>query len=588
MVVRINSQSFDRKLPFWLRAFVRARETGLVLASVVVGIVAGLLVSAISLGSQFVHELLFNLPRGAPLSVSGGIAWYRLFGALAAGGIILAILTIWTADRVKGRLADAIEANALYGGRLSLTGSVYITLQTFISNAVGASVGLEAAYTQISSAFASLLGRSLAARRNDLRLLVGCGAGGAIAAAFGAPLAGAFYGFEVVLGAYTVGSLVPMVASAISATIVANAVHGHKLLVLPGALSPPHGATLGHLIVLGLIISAAAIVLMQGVAKTERLLSRSHIPAAWRPLLGAVLMGGLALWTPQVMASGHGALQLNLTSSTPLLILTGLIVAKGVASMISLGSGFRGGLFFASLLLGSMVGRLYAELVSAYTPFPIDPGTMSLAGLAAFGAGVIGSPVTMVVLALEMSGDFDVTVAALISSAIAALVVREAFGYSFATWRFHLRGETIRGPADIGWMRELTVARLMRKDPKAVPQDITIATARTMFPAGSERHIFLLDREGRYAGFVPTAELFATERPVEEPVSTLAAPLRGYLTAQMSVRPVLDAFEKAETDVLPVIDAPDSRKLIGYVTEAHVLRRYGEELERRNRAFTST
>ena len=587
-MARITSQSFDRRLPFGLRAFVRARETGLVLAAVVVGAVSGLLVSAISIGSQKLHEILYGLAAQQHLSTSTTIVWWRLLIAVPAGGVLLGLLAIWASERFKGRLADAIEANALYGGRLSLMGSIFITLQTFISNGVGASVGLEAAYTQISSAFASLLGRSLAARRNDLRLLVGCGAAGAIAAAFGGPLAGAFYGFEVVLGAYTVSSLVPVVASALTASIVANAINGHALLVLPGALAPPHGATLGHLIVLGVIVSACAIVLMQGVALTERLLSRSFIPAAWRPVVGGIAMAGIAIVTPQVMGSGHGALQQNLTSSTPLLILAGLIAAKSLASMISLGSGFRGGLFFASLLIGSMVGRLYAELVSSLTPFSVDPATMSLAGMAAFGAGVVGAPVTMVVLALEMSGDFDVTIAALISCAIASLVVREGFGYSFATWRFHLRGEAIRGPADIGWMRELTVARLMRKDPKTVPQDITIATARTMFPAGSERLIFLLDREGRYAGLVPTAELFATEAPVEDEISTLATPLTGVLPAQWSIRPALDSCERSETDVLPVLDSPESRKLIGYVTEAHALRRYGEELERRNRAFTDT
>jgi CIC family chloride channel protein len=302
-------------------------------------------------------------------------------------------------------------------------------------------------------------------------------------------------------------------------------------------------------------------------------------------VIGAVLVAGLAILTPQVMGSGHGALQQNLTQSTPLLLLFGLILAKSVASMISLGSGFRGGLFFASLLLGSLVGRLYAELVSSLTPFAVDPGTMALAGMSAFGAGVVGAPVTMIVLALEMSGNFDVTVAALISSSIASLVVREGFGYSFATWRFHLRGEAIRGPGDVGWMRDLTVTRLMRMDPRTVPHDVSIASARTMFPAGSERHVFLLDREGRYAGLVLTADLYASEMEPQTQLSTLAIDPQAFLTAQMAIRPTLDVFEQAETDVLPVLDDASSRKLIGYVTEAHALRRYGEELERRNKAL---
>ncbi|MCC2100626.1 MAG: chloride channel protein, partial [Hyphomicrobiales bacterium] len=87
----------------------------------------------------------------------------------------------FVAPRFRGRLHDAIEANALLGGRMSIGGSLFITAQTMVSNGFGGSVGLEAAYTQVCSAFSSRLGRELGARRNDMRLLVACGAAGAIA-----------------------------------------------------------------------------------------------------------------------------------------------------------------------------------------------------------------------------------------------------------------------------------------------------------------------------------------------------------------------------------------------------------------------
>jgi hypothetical protein len=157
-------------------------------------------------------------------------------------------------------MADAIEANALNGGRRSISGSLYITLQTLISNACGSSVGLEAAYTQISAALASLFGRGLAARRSDLRLLVGCGAAGAIAAAFGAPLAGAFYAFEVVLGAYSVGSLMPVAASAIVASLISKPLVGHDLLIMPGPMSAIHGAGFAHLVALAEALTTCKVV----------------------------------------------------------------------------------------------------------------------------------------------------------------------------------------------------------------------------------------------------------------------------------------------------------------------------------------
>ena len=144
-------------LPPGLRAFVRSRETGLVLAALVVGAGAGALVAGLSAAAQFVHERIFDLSRGAHLSVATDAPLWRAFVSLLVGGLLLAALSTWAGRRFANRMADAIEANALQGGRMSLAGSVFITLQTFISNACGASVGLEAAYTQISSACASLL-----------------------------------------------------------------------------------------------------------------------------------------------------------------------------------------------------------------------------------------------------------------------------------------------------------------------------------------------------------------------------------------------------------------------------------------------
>ena len=189
----------------------------------------------------------------------------------------------------------------------------------------------------------------------------------------------------------------------------------------------------------------------------------------------------------------------------------------------------------------------------------------------------------MVVLALDTTNDLSLTLAALVAASIAALIVRELFGYSFATWRFHLRGETIRGPHDVGWIRDLNVGRLMRKDAPTLPSDVAIETARAMFPLGSTKQFFLLDHEGRYAGLVLTADLHTATQPLSEPVAALALPSQARLVPQMNIRQALDAFEESETDVLPVIADDASRHLLGLVTEAHALRRYGEELERRNR-----
>lgn len=579
------TQMFGRLFPAPVRAFVRASELGLGLVALAIGGLSGLLVSGMSLLSQLAHEFLFGLPHGHRLSLAAEVVPWRAVAAIAGGGAALALLARWAGARFRGRMADAIEANALHGGRMSLGGSLYITAQTMISNGCGASVGLEAAYTQICAAVASMSGRGLGARRNDMRLLVACGAAGAIAAAFNAPLAGAFYGFEVVLGAYSVVSLVPIVGSAVVASLVASRFVDHRLLYA-STTETLGSSVFVHILVVALIASAASVALMSGVAACERLFNATVKPAWLRPILGGALVAGIGVASPAALSSGHGALPLSVLPLLPVAALLAIAVLKAAAAAISLGSGFRGGLFFASLLIGALLGRVYGE-ATTFVPFlqPANTSAMAIVGMAGLGTGIVGAPFAMTCLALEMTGDFGVTLGALIVSAIVSLVVRSTFGYSFATWRFHLRGESIRGPHDIGWARDMRVARLMRQDVRTLMADTSIGEARGLMPIGAAKEAMLLDAQGRYAGAVLVSDLHATAEDATAPIASLAHWQTTFLTPGDSIRTALDLFAESEADVIAVVSDPVQRKVIGRLSEAHALRRYGEELERRNRAY---
>src|SRR6201996_1509326 len=584
-VKRTSAAATTYLLPSVLRNFVRNFETGLVTVAIVIGLLTGLLVAAISHLSEISHSLLFDIPFDARLSATGVISWQRTLLIPTLGGLLLAIIAVIAAKRVKGQqLADAIEATALYGGRVSFRGSILISVQTLLSNGFGGSVGLEAGYTQICSAFGSHIGQRLAARRADMRLLVACGAAGAISAAFSAPLAGAFYGFEVVLGAYTSAGLVPVIASAVTSWLVTRHLTQQSFLMVPGFPSPVSIEMIGQTLLIGVICAFASVVEMLAVAFSERCFKKLSVFNGFlRPMLGGAMLGSLALLTPTVLGAGHGAMQILLVSNPTWLALTTTIIFKIMASAISLGSGFRGGLFFASLMLGALTGQLYSIVLSG--PFPdlaLQPGTAAIAGLAAFGTGVLGAPFSMVCLALEITGDFWVTVGAVGASSVCALIVRELFGYSFATWRFHLRGEAIRGPQDVGWVRQLNATALMRSDFESALSTIPIAEAQKLFSPAQVRQIVLRDPKGTYAGIVTSADLHSIETDDNLPLATIARQRDEFLLPSASIRDIMAMFERSEADVLAVLDRADHRAAIGTVSEAHVLRTYGEELERRN------
>jgi CIC family chloride channel protein len=321
------------------------------------------------------------------------------------------------------------------------------------------------------------------------------------------------------------------------------------------------------------------VAIMQLVAVVDRTVRRSPIPTPLRPALGGVLLGGLAIISPQTLSAGHGALHLDLAVGMPLTILGVVFLMKTAASVVSLGFGFRGGLFFASLFLGSLLGQVYAGLADL-TPLTerLTPENAALVGMGALAVSIVGGPLTMSFLVLETTGDFGVAAATLAAALIASTVVRERFGYSFSTWRLHQRGETIRSARDVGWVRSLTAGRMMRPDPQTVPATATVEAFRQRFPLGSASRVLLLDDTGRYAGVLITADAYAENVDPQAAVAALAISKDLALSPEMNIKAVMRLFESSGTDELAVVD--EERRVLGLLAEAYVVRRYATELER--------
>jgi chloride channel protein, CIC family len=572
----------DFEVPRALRALVRARESSLALIGAVIGAFAGLVVAAMSLAVQGLHTLLFALPAGQRLSAQSAISPFLAVLVPLCGGLAFGFALFALGRWRPAREVDPIEANALHGGRMSLIGSLSVALQTVWSSSVGASVGLEAGYTQLASGIASSLGRAFHLRRRDLRIFVGCGAAGAISGAFGAPLAGAFYAFELVMGSYSVASLAPVAAAALVGYLVANQFDPTALGIGTLYVSQVTAHDLVIASAIGFAAAAVGILIMRGVAACEDFVTRLPMPSFLRPALGGLAVGLLALKTPQILSSGHGAIQITAVLDAPLSAVATLFLLKAIASIVCLGTGFRGGLFFASLLLGTLGGRIFADTVSTIWPaLTLDPQVYAIVGMGALAVSVIGGPLTMIFITLETTGDLWLTTAVLIAVVISAQVTREVFGYSFATWRFHLRGETIRSAADVGWIRDLTVRRMMRPDVRTVPVHTTISRFRMVYPLGSTAYVVALDEDKDYAGIVQVAEAHSLELDETRPVRDILHFTGSYLLPTMTVKEAVATFDKAEAEALAVVQSSESQRVVGLLSESYALRRYSEQLEAR-------
>ncbi|MCQ8783683.1 chloride channel protein [Mangrovibrevibacter kandeliae] len=572
--------SFFSEAAAGLRRRFRSSELWFTGLAVVVGVLAGAATVALEETAQLAQTLLFQLAEGARVTMQPQLSLEQL-AVLPFGGLLLLIFSRLVRARRRS-LVDAVEANALHGGRMSFTDSLIVAGQTLISNGCGASVGLEAAYAQMGSVFASLGGTQLGLRRGDVRTLVGAGAGASIAAAFGAPLAGSFYAFEIVIGAYMPSAIAPVAAAALAGTATAHMLGSTPYLIPVVAAGGTPSTDYPVYALLGLLLAFLAIGLMRSIATLEAFTRRLPLSAWTRPILGGLLMMPIAAISPQALSSGHSALPVDIVLGGTLQSLALIFVAKCFGSIVSLGFGFRGGLFFASLFIGTLAGHLFAgvlELVAGYAV--VEPAEAALVGMAALAVAVIGGPITMAMLVMEATQRLGLAGAVITASLVAGTMVRTLFGYSFSTWRLHLRGETIRSARDVGWVRLLTAGRMMRKQTGNTPAALTVAEFRRRYPLGSTQRVVVTDAMERYAGIVLTATAYAEGTDPASEVADLAILQGIVLTPEMNIVEVMKRFDEAEADELAVVAA--DKTVLGLLSESFVRKRYAEEIEKAQR-----
>lgn len=565
-----------------LRRVVSESRGVVLLLAVVTGALGGVIASTMSALAMFLHRIFFKVPDGERLSGLHSPSSSSTFIWLIAGGLVLGLSTVVWRQFGRSEVQDPIEANALFGGRMELGGSAFVAAQAVAANGAGASVGIEGGFTQLASALGSALGQLINRPRNDLRLLVACGAAGAVAGAFDAPFAGAAYAFELILASYSSSMLAPVILAAVVGKYAASitAGHGYRIALETDLSSVGHSSLWA--IGIGLASGLLAIALMYSVTRLELVFSSSRMPRPLITAVGGALVAAVALGSPHVMGSGHGAIDYLFAAPLPATALAILLALKMLACVISIGTGFRGGLFSASLLMGAALGGAAGSFViaSGLMPSSALPG-MQVVAMSAFGAAVVGTPLAMAILAAEVSGQVGLMPDVLLAVISASLTVRTLFGYSFSIWRLHVRGSPARSAADIAWSRSIPIREMVRPDIASLPVSITSGELLQRHPPGSIKWIALTGLSGRYEGLCDVAEVAFSAKSHDTPALEFARYQGDVLAASESLEDALKWFEAHSREAIVVVNSRSSMQVVGILTESYVLKRYAQELERR-------
>lgn len=561
-----------------LRLLYRNEDLRLTILAVVVGAAAAYAAILFRWLISLIQWIAFDEHTEMLWSAASSLEWWHVLLAPTVGGLVVGIMVRWgTANRRPQAVADVIEAAQLRGGRMSLLEGLRATVISATSIGAGASVGREGPAVLLGASIASAFGKWLKMSPGLLLTMVGCGVGSAIAASFNAPIAGALFALEVVIGHYRLRAFAPVVIASVTGTVISRAVYGD----FPAFIKPTYVIAsfweLPAFAILGVVSAIAAMILMTLVIHGARQANRIPGPVWLRPAYAGLLVGTIAIFFPQVLGVGYEATDTALKGGFGLWLLAALAVAKIVATAISLAGGFGGGIFSPSLVIGALVGGAYGIVATGIFP-ELSSGkeAYTLVGMGACAAAVLGAPISTILIVFELTGDYAITIAVMVAVVIATLVTQTFVGKSFFTWQLAERGIDPTLDPETRLMRSTFMHTLMTDQFATVKIDAPLDEIRAKLAEAPHEKLFVT-KDGKYAGVIALGELygFAYGSGGEEmSVDALIDREAPYLTRETTLETAVKLFFEQHATVVPVLEGESEQRLVGVVDQRAILRAY--------------
>jgi len=563
-------------LKVWIVEHFRLRERQVTLIwAVVIGFFGALAAESFRKATEFLQFLGTGHYSSIITSFEDLPLWQR-FVVPTAGGL-LAGLTLWFGNRLISSIrqkstTDYMEAVVVGNGKISFRASLVKTISALFSISSGASIGREGPLVQLSSLLASLAGRWRKCPIPQRRHMVACGAAAGIASAYNAPIAGAFFVAEIILGTVVVESLGPLILASVVATFTTRAIHGASALYRSPDLEFHSRWEAIPICLMGLLLGFLAPAYLQLLRRVEKLFSKVKYPAPVKMAIGGGIVGAIAIFLPQVCGNGQDLLSSLFHQNWDFYTILILLMAKVAATSATFGSGAVGGVFTPTLFIGTALGFLYGQTMLLLFPtLQPDPGIYGLVGMGSFLASASGAPIMAILMVFELTLSYTI---------VPYLMVACVLGY-YASSIFERRfmyGESLerKGAAFFNsQLAEVSVTDLIRTDPITLPENATFAEIAHTFLQFQFQNLYVVDGEHRFLGAISLHDVKAfLDQPELETVVIASdimdenfpriSPLQGTAEA-------LRKFSETSAERLPVIDNFNSQRLIGSISKTDLI-----------------
>ena len=433
---------------------LRHHRSGLFMLAIAVGLVSGAGAVLFRLGIDAWTKTLtgaqdYTLSLGPGTGALSFLGRWFIVAAPVLSGLVIGPLMTWPGRAPTGHgVAGVLWSSRASDGVMAPGPAATTVVCAVLTIGGGGSVGPEGPIAELGASSASLFGRRLGLPRQAVRLLAAAGTAAGIAAAFNAPLAGAFFAMEVVLVDFTVDAFTFVVLACVSSTVLSHHLLGTSLSLSLPALNLAGTAQLGWVAALGVLggltgagfsrcryLSADAV-----SAGADRL----QLPLWARPAVGGLLVGGLLLGIPSMYGESSAVLGRALDGRYPALVLAGLVLAKIVATSVTLAVGMPGGVFAPSLFIGGMLGACFGTFVAPDRPHAA--AVFGVLGMGAVFSGAARAPITGIVLIIEMTGEYNLLTPLMLAVVLSTVTGRFLTCSTIYTEELRRRGMSIEGP----------------------------------------------------------------------------------------------------------------------------------------------
>jgi chloride channel protein, CIC family len=419
------------------------------LIGLLVGIAGGYAGVAFHHAIAGLTQITFGAPESTLATAAAQLDRLRLFLTPVVGGILVGAL-LWFASRflamADARLsgvADIIEARALRGGKVSARATMVSSLGSVLALGLGSATGREGPAAFLGAGVGSWLAERFSVSERDRRTLLACGVAAAVAASFNAPLAGALFALEVVLGHYALRTIAPISIAAVAGTLISR-LHDASVNLFAMPFHAPRGILDFALATLfGVIAALIAIGFMRALLTSQKrfdhLRQATSLPIFALPAIAGAGVGLIALMRPEVLGVGYEATALALRGEYSFGVLVAILVAKFAATVLCFGGRFGVGVFSPTVMLGAVSGAAFGALVSGFGNASGE-SLFALIGMGAVAGAVLGAPLSTTLIVFEMTGSYETAVALLVSVSLATIITQSVMGGNIFQLQIEARG----------------------------------------------------------------------------------------------------------------------------------------------------